>query len=104
MTIKTEVNIHSLLFLGISPIEDSTVIVTYDKSIQEKADAFSSHLAIYLEKIFRSVVWAAFPHEYKTRVSNFSNVRSKNISSRSVKKTASLSLSTIDTKDSNRFV
>ena len=80
MSIKSITNLHS--FLGINTQEDGTLIVICDKSIQEKAKAFLSHIAIYLELIFGSVVWEAFTNEYRSSMANFQYCPVKNVPSR----------------------
>ena len=56
MAIKSIVNLSSPLFLRMDTQEDRKVIVTYDKIMKVKEEAFLSHFAIYLEVIFGSVV------------------------------------------------
>ena len=48
-----------------------SVIVTCNKSFKEEAEAFLSHLAIYLEQIFGVVIWEAFTHKHKESMATF---------------------------------
>ena len=71
MTIKSNVNLSSPLFLGVDTQENGKVIITCDKSIKDKVEALLSHFAIYLELIFGSVVWDVFTNEYRLSMANF---------------------------------
>ena len=71
MAVKTQQDFRSPLFLGVDTQPDGSVVVTCDKSFKEEAEAFLSHLAIYLEQIFGVVIWEAFTHEYKESMSIF---------------------------------
>ena len=71
MAVKTQQDFRSPLFLGVDTQPDGSVVVTCDKSVKEEAEAFLSHLAIYLEQIFGVVIWEAFTHDYKESMSCF---------------------------------
>ena len=71
MAVKTQQDLRFPLFLGVDTQPDGSVIVTCDKSIKKEAEAFLSHLAIYLEQIFGIVIWEAFTNDYKESMSSF---------------------------------
>ena len=71
MAVNTQQDLRSPLFLDANTQLDGSVIVTCDKSVKEEAEAFLSHLAIYLEQIFGVVIWEAFTHDYKESMSSF---------------------------------
>ena len=56
MGVKTQQDYKFPLFLVVDTQEDGSVIVTCDKSFKEEAEAFLSHLGIYLEQIFSVVI------------------------------------------------
>ena len=71
MSVKTQHNYWSPLFLGVDTQDDGNVIVTCDKSMIDEAEYFLSHLAIKLEQIFGTFIGEAFTHDYKTSIANF---------------------------------
>ena len=77
MAVKTHQDLRSPLFLGVDTQLDGSVIVTCDKSLKDEAEAFLSHLAIYLEQIFGVVIWEAFTNDYKESMSSFAYCNTK---------------------------
>ena len=77
MTVKTQQDLRSPLFLGVDTQPDGFVIVTCDNSVKEEAEAFLSHLAIYLEQIFGMVIWETFTHDYKESMLSFKYCNTK---------------------------
>ena len=71
MAIKSIENLSSPLFLGVDQQDDGTVIVTCDKSLREEAETLLSHLGIYLEVVFGSVIWDAFTDPYRINMNEF---------------------------------
>ena len=71
MAIKSIENHSSPLFLGVDQQADGTVIVTCDKSLRDEAETLLSHLGIYLEVVFGSVVWDAFTDLYRLNMKDF---------------------------------
>ena len=71
MAIKLIENLSSPLFLGVDQLADGDVIVTCDKSLREEAETLLSHLGIYLEVVFGSVVWDTFTHLYRLDMKDF---------------------------------
>lgn len=71
MAIKSIENLSSPLFLGVDQLANGNVIVTCDKSLREEAKTLLSHLGIYFEFVFGSVVWDAFTDLYRLYMKDF---------------------------------
>ena len=104
MAVKTPQDLRSPLFLGVDTQPDGSVIVTCDKSVKEETEAFLSYLAIYLEQIFGVVIWGAFTHDYKERMSSFAYCNTKQCAVEITANESPSKGSSIDSDDSANFL
>ena len=100
MAIKSIENLSSPLFLGVDQLADDNVIVTWDKSLREEAETLLSHLGIYLEVVFGSVVWDAFTDLYRLNMEDIQYCQIRKCAIERLGPTDSSMTSTIASNDS----
>ena len=81
-----------------------SVIVTCDKSMKDKVEAFLSHFAIYLEDFFGIVILEAFNQEYKESMTNFTFCHTKKCTVKIISSATMYCGSSIATNDSDNHL
>ena len=71
MSIKTQENFRSPLFIGANIQPDGSIIISCNIVLKEEAETLVAHLPIYLEVIFGTAIWQFISPAFKIEMSQF---------------------------------